>query len=318
MTRGYVTLVYKGKLKEIQNFRSKSPQKSIQSSKAFKAAKHSNPSFFLNVMATQSLLEFLSLHLPDFSSRSTTFSGNTTSSKYKHTDIKEVVDWPEFNREAILQRFGPILEAIQVQISPPGTPPGSIQSEDSFAGYFYELVRPRVRRALRKTFEHLAPLSERRLVSVGLENGFEALIIDQYKPDTAFRLIDPTDPSSPNRAPGELKVSWKWKSSYRNSRDREEMTEYKKVLAQVNFYSCQHQTRYGYVLTDTEFVAIKRLDANGRVAVAEPIPWVSDKEDESSLLLGLWYLGMLAAEEDTWNLPVPVVTQQIANRPQRR
>lgn len=30
------------------------------------------------------------------------------------------------------------------------------------------------------------------------------------------------------------------------------------------------------LFTDTDFVAVKRLDANGRLAVAAPIPWTSD------------------------------------------
>lgn len=43
-------------------------------------------------------------------------------------------------------------------------------------------------------------------------------------------------------------------------------------MAQVNFYMCQHGARHACVITDTEFVVIKRLDANGQLAVAEAIP----------------------------------------------
>ncbi|KAG2001967.1 hypothetical protein GB937_009859 [Aspergillus fischeri] len=54
-------------------------------------------------------------------------------------------------------------------------------------------------------------------------------------------------------------------------------TSTKQVLSQVNFYVQQHGARYGYILTNTEFVG----------GIGRP-----------SVLLGLWYLGMLAAEND--------------------
>lgn len=212
------------------------------------------------------------------------------------------MSWPEFNYGTILQRFGPTLNEIQVQSAPFGTPPGPIRSEGAFQSYFYELVRPRIRRALRAGFEHLAPLSERRLVSVTLDYGSQGMVINNFKPDTAFLSTSPDHPSSANRAPGDLKVSWKWRSSDRYTDDISDKREYQKVMAQVNFYMSQHGARHGFVLTNTEFVAIKRLDTNGLLAVADPIPWTSGGIGQPSVLLGLWYLGMLAAEEDTWSM----------------
>ncbi|KAK9547705.1 hypothetical protein V6Z79_008531 [Aspergillus fumigatus] len=113
-------------------------------------------------------------------------------------------------------------------------------------------------------------------------------------------------PSSINsnqiRRPGDLKVSWKWKSSLRFSRVEADQNKYKQVLSQVNFYMKQHGARYGYILTNTEFVAVKRLNSNGRLAVANPIPWTSGSIGQPSVLLGLWYLGMLVAENNNWAL----------------
>lgn len=172
-----------------------------------------------------------------------------------------------------------------------------------FQAYFCEFVRIRVRRALRVGFEHLSPLSERQLVKVTLEYGTQGRIDDNFKPNTAFVLDNPEDPNPVNRAPGgDIRVSWKWKSSYGHSRDPLLRREYYKVMAQVNFDMCQHGARHAYIMTDTEFVAIKRLDENGQLAVAEAIPWTSGGVGQPSVLLGLWYLGMLAAEEDTWSL----------------
>ncbi|KAL4982798.1 hypothetical protein BDW68DRAFT_191853 [Aspergillus falconensis] len=129
------------------------------------------------------------------------------------------------------------------------------------------LVLPRVRRSLRAAFEQLAP----ELVLLGLspitfDGGSAAKIIDLYPPDTAFMVVGGNPASSFDRALGDLKVSWKRDSSMRQ------------VLAQVSFYMRQHGARYGYILTNTEFVAVKRLE----------------------VLLALWYIGMLAAGNANW------------------
>jgi hypothetical protein len=89
----------------------------------------------------------------------------------------------------------------------------------------------------------------------------------------------------------------------RLSQDVTDIREYKQALAQVNFYGDQHNARYGFILTNTELVPLKRLDQNGRLAVATSIPWTQGgSAGRLSVLLGLWYLGMLAAENDNWTL----------------
>jgi hypothetical protein len=64
----------------------------------------------------------------------------------------------------------------------------------------------------------------------------------------------------------------------------------------------QHNARYGFVLTDTELVLIKRLDADGNLLVARDIPCEVREPGRLTILLGLWYLGMLAAADDDWHL----------------
>lgn len=56
------------------------------------------------------------------------------------------------------------------------------------------------------------------------------------------------------------------------------------VLAQVNFYMKQHNARHGAVLPDEGFLAVKRLSANGGLAMAEPVAW-SDGAGEGRLIL---------------------------------
>ncbi|PGH36223.1 hypothetical protein GX50_00907 [[Emmonsia] crescens] len=65
---------------------------------------------------------------------------------------------------------------------------------------------------------------------------------------------------SPNRCPGDLKESWKWGSDWETTEKWTDCTEYAQVLSQVNFYMKQYNVRYGFVLTDTELVPIRRLD----------------------------------------------------------
>ena len=74
------------------------------------------------------------------------------------------------------------------------------------------------------------------------------------------------------------------------------------VLSQVNYYMGQHHTRYGFILTDTELVPVKRLDGNGNLLVAQAIPWEAQGPGRLTILLGLWYLGMLGAADDDWRL----------------
>ncbi|KAE8375569.1 hypothetical protein BDV26DRAFT_299611 [Aspergillus bertholletiae] len=156
---------------------------------------------------------------------------------------------------------------------------------------------PRVRWSLRAAFEQLAPeFALRQLSPITFDGGSAADIIDLYRPDTAFVVVGGNPASCPNRAPGDLKVSWKWEFSMRFSQHSIVQREYKQALAQLNFYMRQNNARYGYILTNTEFAAVKRLDGRGRLAVSIGIPWVNGGEGQMSLLLALWYIGMLAAE----------------------
>ncbi|KAL2811076.1 hypothetical protein BDW59DRAFT_155582 [Aspergillus cavernicola] len=251
---------------------------------------------------SQTLLQYLSVGLPPIPIGGTAPSRNTTNPRYGANDITQVLSWPEFNRSTIIQRYGAILQTKHIQIDSFRSPPAAIRDEPQFHIRFAELVLPRVRRSLRAAFEQLAPeLPTRRLSPITFDGGSAANIIDLFRPDTAFIVVG-SSASGHNRAPGDLKVSWKWQSSMRYSQAVIEQREYKQVLAQVNFYMRQHNARYGYILTNTELVAIKRLDGNGRLAVSTAIPWASGDGGRISVLLALWYLGMLAAEDTNWAL----------------
>lgn len=104
------------------------------------------------------------------------------------------------------------------------------------------------------------------------------------------RGLGGTYADSTNRAPEDMKVSWKWRSDY-HSQNSYLQYQYKQVLSQVNFYMGLHNARHGFLLTNTELVAVKRLDKNGRLAVSSSIPWRAGGHGQLSVLMGLWYLG---------------------------
>lgn len=136
-----------------------------------------------------------------------------------------------------------------------------------------------------------------------LNPGVEAKIVNGFKPDRAF--FDPTVAfPAPNRLPGDVKPSYKWNMH----RQHTSPTEFCKPLAQLAFYMGQHGARYGFILTDRELVAVQRLDENGAVALSEPIAWTASgtqQEPRMTVLLGLWYLGMLASDNNGWGLGTP-------------
>lgn len=96
-----------------------------------------------------------------------------------------------------------------------------------------------------------------------------------FIPDLAY--YDPTFPSTtrPNRAPADIKPSYKWGLDLRNSPDPNAAMEFKQALSQVNHYMKQHHARYRFIITDRELVAIRRLDRNGNLELSSSIPWTS-------------------------------------------
>lgn len=137
--------------------------------------------------------------------------------------------------------------------------------------------------------------------TIGFDGGSAASHVENYAPDLAFFNLDEEPMHRPNRLPGDIKSSFKWSSNLLNSGDPRDHVEYRQALGQVDFYMDQHDTRYGYILTDQELVAFRRIDDSGRLELAEPIPWTTSgtlEEPQLTVLLALWYQGMLASEDN--------------------
>ncbi|PYH97915.1 hypothetical protein BO71DRAFT_395740 [Aspergillus ellipticus CBS 707.79] len=169
-------------------------------------------------------------------------------------------------------------------------------------------LEKRVQRSLRSGFAQLGTnngLAGYTIVDFG--EGELARIIGQYTPDTAFYDPAKDPPTRPNHLPGEISPSYKWSTALQNATRPYEQTQFRQVLSQINWYMDQHETRYGFLLTDCEMVAIKRLDDEGRLELSESVLWSTKGSEDCpqlTVLLALWYLGMLAANIQRWKLMV--------------
>lgn len=252
---------------------------------------------------TQTLLNYLAVAPPGLSTQETNKTPNTTNDRYSWRDINSVGYWAELTYAHIIHRYGHLLQ-VQIASEPmPNSPAQPINTEPMFAVRFTTYIQSRLRRALRTSFQQLTPqIANLQLTPITIDIGDGARIIDNFRPDIAFFQAGSTLNTSPNRCPGDLKVSWKWGSNWCTASAPEDRREYKQVLSQVNFYMKQHKARYGFILTDAELVPIKRLNSNGDLLVAQAIPWEARGPGRLTILLGLWYLGMLGAADNDWRL----------------
>lgn len=233
-------------------------------------------------------------------------SGNTTNTAYRAEDIRSISNWNEVNLNTILQRYGNVVGQARLPADAmPTSPPRAIPAENALRSKVSEYVIPRIRRALRCGFDQLAAanlMGDKTCVSFDV--GEMARVIDNYKPDTAyFELANST---GPNRAPGDVKPSWKWNTAMASHPLPGVRSEYRQALSQVNWYMRQHRSRYGFILTDRELLVFRRTDSSGNLQLAQPIPFTTGgtaTNPRLTVLLALWYLGMLAAQDggaDCW------------------
>lgn len=235
-------------------------------------------------------------------------TSNTTNQAYGARNIRGVEPWVDFSVATIMQNYSNVLNQARIAPEPiVQSPPSTATEEDIIKLNMGRHVYNRVRRALRTTFA-LGDNETRGLTTVSFDAGGLAAYINQYKPDCAYFEVASPPHSRPNRVPGDIKPSWKWASAMRWSPENRVETEFRQVLSQVNFYMKQHHARYGFVLTDRELVVFRRTDRNGHLELADPIPFTRGStaaQPQMTVLLALWYLGMLAAQDQgdgSWNM----------------
>jgi hypothetical protein len=211
---------------------------------------------------------------------------------------------------AILHKYGHLLA--QAHLPPdsmPTSPPPAITSENALRSRVAEYVIPRIRRGLRAGFDHLTALNQMHgMTSVSFEVGEAAKVIDNFAPATAYFALNLPDGTSWNRAPRGSKPSWIWNTDMATNPNPGLRSEFAQALSQVNWYMRQHHARYGFLLTDLELVVSRHLDDKGYLELAPPIPFTtggSASQPRLTVLLALWYVGMLAANDqggDRWNM----------------
>lgn len=268
-------------------------------------------------MATQSLLAYLQNAQQDIPrareppGADQAVSRNTMSPRYNFEDIATngVGVWTDFNITTVMQSFGTLLQSARLPADAyPGSPPPEVRSEHAVSARVFEYISPRIRRALRFTFNHMNATNQMGgRTQVFWDVGELARLPDTYKPDLSF--FDgsiPLPANRPNRLPGDIKPSAKWTFEMGTDANALKRREFRQVLSQVNYYMFQHGARYGYILTERELVAVKRLTSAHRPAhleLSQPIPWIqrgTEGAPQMSILLALWYLGMLASSDADW------------------
>ncbi|KAJ9259421.1 hypothetical protein DTO207G8_984 [Paecilomyces variotii] len=260
---------------------------------------------------TVSLMVYLQHALPAIPTNPPPHPGrNTTNTADEADDISGIAVWHGFNLQTIIHRYGNILGQTHLPPDPmPTSPPRAITAGNALRSKIYEYVFPRVRRGLRAAFNTLTATNQMNgLTSVSIDVGEAAKIIENYKPDTAYFALALPAGTSWNRAPGDIKPSWKWSTALANHPMDTYRTEFRQALSQVNWYMKQHNSRYGFILTNQELVVIRRLDNHGNLELAPPIPFTAGgtvAQPRMTVLLALWYLGMLAAQDqgvDRWDM----------------
>ncbi|KAJ5191969.1 uncharacterized protein N7498_010954 [Penicillium cinerascens] len=231
----------------------------------------------------------------------------TESKHYKSNDVKSVSHWGDFNLTTI-RKYYELLTSTQIPDEPmPSAPLRRILKEGELQDYFSRLIPDRVERALGYAFDRLqsnSKLGPANFTRVGFGSGTFATFIQGGQPDLAY--ADPNKPrrARVNRLPGELKLFFKWNTAMQHSQNDKKRHCFLQVLSQVNFYMLKNNTRYGYIITNEEMVAIRRLDSDGNLELSTPIPWRSSANGPHpprlTMLLAFWYLGMLAADNNDW------------------
>jgi len=231
------------------------------------------------------------VHCPDISTRR---PSNTKSDSFSYEDIlPNVPAWSDFTFTNLAQRFH---AELQVPITAPAaiiSPPRPIRTEMGVNNILVRSVYVQVARALRVT----------KLFGDGVEP--KSRIVDQDGQSivggSAGDRIAVAVPSNEIRLVGDIKPSWNWKSNWRMSANEREDENFRQVLSQVAYYMNDKGVRYGYVITDAEFVAVRRLGRRyGDVEVSPAVPW---REGEMSVAFALWAVLTMAAEDDGWTAP---------------
>ncbi|KAF8530010.1 hypothetical protein BU17DRAFT_59790 [Hysterangium stoloniferum] len=93
------------------------------------------------------------------------------------------------------------------------------------------------------------------------------------------------------------------------SDDLDQLDAFWSAVSQVQYYTYQYEVQYGYLISDTGFRCFQwEASLHGRVLLSPPIKWDA-KGEQLTLMLALWYLHLLAAN-DNRNLQSELWTEE--------
>ncbi|KAF8520748.1 hypothetical protein BU17DRAFT_65212 [Hysterangium stoloniferum] len=123
----------------------------------------------------------------------------------------------------------------------------------------------------------------------------------KLSPDLAATV--PED-ASRNYLPADFKISKTWQPDW-DSSSGSQRDAFWHAISQVQCYTYQHDVRYGYIICDTGLRCFRRMGTkgpsgisfHGHVELSPVINW-GDHGQKLTVMLVLWYLHMLAAEDD--------------------
>ncbi|KAA8914064.1 hypothetical protein FN846DRAFT_927751 [Sphaerosporella brunnea] len=247
-----------------------------------------------------SVYEYLTAFTPEGASISSKVHAgpNTRAEEYSWEDVAYPVRlWTEFTAAACTARFATelherfvVAESVFVSPQKGGHRGKTVRTESGVGDFLTRTVSAQVNRALDASGLAI-------LACAGADHKETA--------DRVGVLETPGDGDLEMRVVGDHKVSWKWRSEWRDEKYRSHKdVEYRQVLSQVAFYMRRHGCRWGYVLTDREFVAIARDEARGvgALMVSEAVQWDSHGQPWG-IALALWYLhAMAAADDEQWRM----------------
>lgn len=251
---------------------------------------------------------------------------NTTNRRYNASQIHDPNVWVDFNLHTIRQRFGTTLDnaRIDAELLHSRSPVRGMNSETVLRARVDAYLSNRVTRALRVGFhfnKNTPPHRRLMLTPVLYDAGNMAHMIEQFIPDIAYYRADDTSGRATNCVPGDIKPSYKWDPGMEGNARKN--TEFKQALSQVNFYANQHHTRYTFILTNLALVAIRLKDPDGNLELSKQIPWTASGTTKNPVLtvpLAMWYLGMLASNDDgpgDWQLPPSLPPPPVPGIPSR-
>ncbi|KAJ5217611.1 uncharacterized protein N7469_011236 [Penicillium citrinum] len=228
---------------------------------------------------------------------------NTRNPEYNAGQIHGIGVWNAFSLEQVTLEFGNVLENSHIAAEPIlHTPPRPVNSQAAMRARVHCYVTNQLSRALRTAFNFFGPNDHPHLTTVQFDVGSLARTPRRFTPTLAVFSAAMPDTVRPNRVPGLIKSSAQWSSGMiKNPLETVHIT----TFAKVNFDMRQHQTRYSFILTDRELVAVRRLDGYGNLELSHPVPWTAHgtaDHPRMTILLALWYICLLAADEQGWRL----------------